>query len=130
MKRKRRHCDGPRDTSFEDLLQPAEDLASCSSAGSRPLSRRAFLGTMGSVFAGAALAACAPGLQGPGPRGSETVQLVYSDWQTDWFAGMAQQMLEQFHAANPNIQVFFTPDPDDLAEPMAEIARIGRQQRR
>lgn len=46
------------------------------------------------------------------------MQLVYSDWRTDWFAGMAQQMLEQFHAANPNIQVFFTPDPDNQAEAM------------
>jgi multiple sugar transport system substrate-binding protein len=64
------------------------------------------------------LTACAPRLQSPGPQRSGTVQLVYSDWQTDWFAGMAQRMLEQFHAANPNIQVFFTPDPDDLAESM------------
>ncbi len=78
------------------------------------LSRRAFLRAIGGAAAGAALAACGPRPTGPGPHGSEIVQLVYQDWQTDWFPGLAQRMLEQFHAANPNVRVFYTPDPDDL----------------
>lgn len=84
------------------------------------MSRREFLQLTGALAAGAALAGCSSSsvARGPGPHGSQTVQLVYSDWQTDWFAGMAQRMLEQFHAAHPTIQVFFTPDPDNLAEDM------------
>ena len=39
------------------------------------------------------------------------MQLVYQDWRTDWFPPMARQMLEQFHATQPNIQVFYTLDP-------------------
>ncbi|UCG82804.1 MAG: sugar ABC transporter substrate-binding protein [Dehalococcoidia bacterium] len=31
---------------------------------------------------------------------------------------MAQEMLEQFHAAQPNIQTFYTPDPEDFQEKM------------
>ncbi len=87
------------------------------------MSRREFLQLTGALAAGAALAGCAsPGAsgapRGPGPYGGEIVQLVYSDWQTDWFAGMAQRMLEQFYTTNPNIQVFFTPDPDNLGDEM------------
>ena len=83
------------------------------------LSRRAFLSLAGSAAAGAALTACAPRLgAGPGPHGSNIVQLVYQDWRTDWFSGMAQRMLDQFHAAHPNIHVFFTQDPDNLDEEM------------
>jgi multiple sugar transport system substrate-binding protein len=75
--------------------------------------------------AAAAMAAC-------GPRGSalerqspQTVQLVYSDWRTDWFPAMAQQMLEEFHAANPGIRVFYTPDPDNLEERMELDMQAG-----
>ena len=47
----------------------------------------------------------------PGPTAATAAQLVYRDWRTDYFAAMAQQMLEQFHATHPNIHVFYTPDP-------------------
>lgn len=87
------------------------------------LSRRAFLSLAGSAAAGAMLAACAAQPSGPGPHGSAVVQLVYQDWRTDWFSGMAQRMLEQFHAAHPNIHVFFTQDPDNLDEAMVEDFR-------
>ena len=75
---------------------------------------------MAGTFAGAAaLAACAPAAkEGSGPHGSDAVQLVYQDWRTDYFAGMAQPMLEEFHANHPNIHVFYTPDPPDLSEKM------------
>jgi len=44
--------------------------------------------------------------------------LVYQDWRTDWFPGMAQKMLETFHADHPGIRVFYTPDPENLHEQM------------
>jgi multiple sugar transport system substrate-binding protein len=53
------------------------------------------------------------------------VQLVYQDWQTDWFPGLAQRMLGQFHAQNPNVRVFYTPDPDDLNERMLADFQAG-----
>ena len=46
----------------------------------------------------------------------EKVQLVYQDWRTDWFPPMTQEMLDEFHATHPNIQVFYTPDPENFKE--------------
>lgn len=85
----------------------------------KPVSRRVFLRVAGSLAGAAALSACAPSpKKGPGPHGSQAVQLVYQDWRTDYFAAMAQRMLEEFHATHPNIHVFYTPDPTDLNEKM------------
>lgn len=90
------------------------------------LSRRAFLSLAGSAGVGAMLAACgARPSSGPGPHGSSTIQLVYQDWRTDWFSGMAQRMLDAFHAANPSIHVFFTQDPDNLDIEMVSDFRDG-----
>ncbi len=89
------------------------------------LSRRSFLRAIGALTATAGLAACGPRRVGPGPHGSETVQLVYQDWQTDWFPGLAQRMLDQFHARHPNIRVFYTPDPNDLNERMLADFQAG-----
>ena len=50
------------------------------------------------------------------PVPSEPVALSYQDWSTDWFPPMAREMLSRFYAFNPNIIVFYTPDPDDLGE--------------
>jgi multiple sugar transport system substrate-binding protein len=91
----------------------------------RPISRKIFLRMVGGLAAGAALAACAPRSQGPGPHGSNTAQLVYQDWNTDWFSAMAQQMLDEFHASHPNIHVFYTQDPDDLAGRMPSDFQDG-----
>lgn len=83
------------------------------------VSRRVFLRVAGSLAGAAALSACAPAPKtGAGPHGSSAVQLVYQDWRTDYFAAMAQQMLEEFHATHPNIHVFYTPDPPDLTKKM------------
>lgn len=49
-------------------------------------------------------------------RSSSTIQLVYQDWNTEWFPPMAQQMLEQFTASHPNIHVFYLPDPPNFEE--------------
>jgi len=83
------------------------------------ISRRAFLRVAGSLAGFATLSACGPTTKsGPGPHGSDSVQLVYQDWRTDYFAAMAQKMLAEFHATHPNIHVFYTPDPSDLSEEM------------
>jgi multiple sugar transport system substrate-binding protein len=90
-----------------------------------PISRRVFLRMVGGLAAGAALAACAPRARGPGPHGSEIQQLVYQDWNTDWFSAMAQEMLDEFHASHPNIHVFYTQDPENLADSMSEDFENG-----
>ncbi len=79
---------------------------------SSSLSRRDFLRLTGMAAAGTALAACNSLQATPTPFGGDKVQLVYRDWRTDWFPPMAQQMLEEFHAAHPNIRVFYTLDPE------------------
>jgi multiple sugar transport system substrate-binding protein len=71
----------------------------------------------GAAAASATLAACSPTLSSRASRDGK-VQLVYQDWRTDWFPEMAQQMLEEFHETHPNIQVFYTPDPENLLEQM------------
>lgn len=89
------------------------------------LSRRSFLRSMGGLVAGAALAACVPSSNTPSLRSSGPVQLVYQDWRTEWFPGLAQRMLEKFHATHPNIRVFYTPDPDQLDERMMADFQAG-----
>ncbi|MCC6192562.1 MAG: sugar ABC transporter substrate-binding protein [Anaerolineales bacterium] len=89
------------------------------------LSRRAFLKLAGAAAAGGAAAACTRRAPSPTPRGSGPVQLVYQDWRTEWFAPMAQQMLEVFHAEHPNIRVFFTPDPEGLRDQMPAAFEAG-----
>jgi multiple sugar transport system substrate-binding protein len=91
----------------------------------RPISRRVFLRMVGGLAAAVAVGACAPRSQGRGPHGSNTAQLVYQDWNTDWFSAMAQKMLDQFHASHPNIHVFYTQDPDDLAARMPSDFQDG-----
>jgi multiple sugar transport system substrate-binding protein len=59
------------------------------------------------------------------PQSGEKVQLVYQDWRTEWFPVMAQDALEEFHATHPNIRVFYTPDPTDLAESMLADMEAG-----
>ena len=55
----------------------------------------------------------------------EIVQLVYQDWRTDWFPGMAQEQLAKFHATHPNIRVFYTPDPEDVPGEMPAMFQSG-----
>lgn len=112
------YLDSPARVGTErNAVRPRAAESERISAG-QTVSRRTFLGILGTMSAGAFLASCAPRQRGPGPYGSDLVQLVYQDWRTDWFSGMAQQMLAQFHASHPNIHVFFTQDPDNLDEKM------------
>ena len=88
-------------------------------------SRREFLRLAGVSAAGAALAACGLNPSSPTPRKSGPVQLVYSDWRTPWFPPLAQAMLAEFNASHPNIRVFYTPDPDNLAVKMTSDMAAG-----
>jgi multiple sugar transport system substrate-binding protein len=54
---------------------------------------------------------------GPSPT-ERKVQLVYQDWRTEWFPPMAQSALTLFQARYPNLSVFYTPDPENLADQM------------
>ena len=65
------------------------------------------------------------GTTGPANDSDEQIQLVYQDWRTDWFPGMAQEMLDEFHASHPNIRVFYTPDPDDVEGSMLADMKAG-----
>jgi len=90
------------------------------------ISRRSFLKLAGAAAAGSALAACAgAGAPLPTPTNSGSVQLVYQDWRTEWFPGLAQTMLEKFNETHPNIRVFYTPDPDNLETKMPEDMAAG-----
>jgi multiple sugar transport system substrate-binding protein len=89
------------------------------------LSRRKFLRLAGAATAWAVASACAP-FQPTTPSPVEKeIQLVYSDWRTEWFPPMAQEMLEQFHAEHPNIHVFYTPDPENFQEKMLADFQAG-----
>ena len=106
----------------QPVIPSASDPVSSRDSGE--ISRRAFLGLMGTGAAGF-LAACAPRTLPGRTSGSGKVQLVYQDWRTDWFPGMAQDMLEQFSQSNPNIQVYYTPDPENLEEAMLADMQAG-----
>ena len=76
-----------------------------------------------------ALVACAPGAAeqrtGATLNDDAIVELVYQDWRTDWFPGMAQEMLDEFHQLHPNIRVYYTPDPEDVPTDMPPIFDAG-----
>ncbi|RPI86303.1 MAG: sugar ABC transporter substrate-binding protein [Chloroflexi bacterium] len=76
------------------------------------ISRRDFLRFAGAAGAGIALSACTPGLNRPSGSSGEEVQLVYQDARAEWYLPMIQERLEQFHAAHPNIHVFYSPEPE------------------
>jgi multiple sugar transport system substrate-binding protein len=61
---------------------------------------------------GAALAACQSFQTNPTPRSGEKVQLVFQGSREEWFQPMVQEMLARFHELHPNIQVFYTPEPE------------------
>jgi multiple sugar transport system substrate-binding protein len=53
------------------------------------------------------------------------VQLVYQDWRTEWFPPMAQRELAKFQTQHPEMSVFYTPDPENLAEQMPLEMQAG-----
>ena len=89
------------------------------------LSRRDFL-RLASLAAGASLlASCRLNQPTPADLADEGVQLVYQDWRTEWFPGMAREMLAQFHSQYPDISVFYVPDPVDVEDRLLEDAQAG-----
>lgn len=103
----------------------AESVTMRSDNQGREISRRKFLRLAAGAAAGAAGGACSLNQFRPAGRTDEKVQLVYQDWSTDWFPPMARQMLAQFHDTQPNIQVFYVPDPDNIAEKMLADMQAG-----
>ncbi len=93
-------------------------------AMNRSLSRRDFLRFAGLAAGSAVLGACG-GSARPTSESSSKVQLVYQDWRTEWFPPMVQAMLNEFHAAHPNIHVFYIPDPENLEEKMLADFQAG-----
>ena len=101
------------------------------------LSRRAFLCLGATLVAGLTVSSCAlseikpfsltnrRNAELPTEPGREEIQLVYQDWRADWVPGMVEEMLTQFHDTHPNLRVFFTPDPDNLADTMLAEMEAG-----
>lgn len=75
------------------------------------ISRRDFLRLVALGLGGLVLSSCRPSSANPLSQSSEKVKLVYQDSTSDWFLPMVQEMLAEFHADHPNIQVFYTPEP-------------------
>jgi len=110
-------------------------VAEANPSPARRLSRRAFL-QLGITLAGLAVSSCTwrefdpaaiaerhtPATTIPG---REEIQLVYQDWRADWVPGMVEAMLAQFHETHPDLRVFFTPDPDNLADTMLAEMEAG-----
>jgi len=102
-----------------------------------PLSRRGFLRLGAMLAAGLGVSACTLAKSDFSPFAAdrttdlasapsrEEIQLVYQDWRTDWFPDMVEELLAQFHEAHPNVRVFFTPDPDNLADAMLAEMQAG-----
>jgi multiple sugar transport system substrate-binding protein len=97
--------------------------------GPTRLSRRRFLHLAAIGLAGAALSACQPVPAASTPDvsqpSSEAIQLVYQDWRTDWFPPMVQSVMADFNETHPDIRVFYTPDPENVAQVMLEEMARG-----
>ncbi|HEX8991547.1 MAG TPA: sugar ABC transporter substrate-binding protein [Anaerolineales bacterium] len=89
------------------------------------MSRRDFLKLMGVGFAATELSACNALRPSPEAAGANEIQLAYQDFNTAWFPPMAQQLLAEFHAAHPNINVFYIPDPPNLVDQMPIDMQAG-----
>lgn len=110
-------------------------LADSIPPAARRLSRRAFL-QLGLVATGLGVSSCLLLEADPfalnkqrnravSTPSQEEIQLVYQDWRTDWFPAMVRDLLDEFHELHPNVRVFFTPDPENLAEEMAAEMAAG-----
>lgn len=114
-----------------------DERSPSASTGTSRYSRRQFLQLGMTLTAGLIATACTPWADNflapidqlyPTPStipGQEEIQLVYQDWRADWFPEMVEVMLAQFHDTHPGIRVFFTPDPDNLADRMHVDMQMG-----
>jgi multiple sugar transport system substrate-binding protein len=76
------------------------------------------------LVAGLSLAGCG-GAASSATSSAQRMQLVYQDWRTEWFPPMAQTELGKFQADHPNLSVFYTPDPENLADEMPLDMQAG-----
>ena len=56
------------------------------------------------AIAGFLLIACGSSDVDDAASEEPNIQMVYQDWNTEWFPPMAQEMLEEFHKTNPGIR--------------------------
>lgn len=94
-----------------------------SKASTRALSRRRFLQFAGGVASVAAVTAagCTPRPTASPARSGGKIQLAFQDCRC-----LGEQLLlEDFHAAHPDIEVFYTPEPDDFEESMLADLQAG-----
>lgn len=87
----------------------------------KAISRRAFIKTMGLSAAALTLSACVPTLARSVQRNSAKVQLVYQDCRCRG----EQLLLQKFNESHPNIEVFYTPDPENFEEKMLTDLEAG-----
>ncbi len=93
--------------------------------GRRGPSRRDFLKLAGVAIAAAHVSGCSPFPITPSTATSGKIKLVYQDFNTSWFPGMAHDLLLQFQAQHPEISVFYIPDPADLVGQMPIDMQAG-----
>jgi multiple sugar transport system substrate-binding protein len=72
-----------------------------------------------------ALSACGGDDTSGATASGRRVQLVYQDWRTEWFPPMVQEELQIFQAQNPDLAVYYTPDPENLIEQMPLDMQAG-----
>jgi multiple sugar transport system substrate-binding protein len=111
-----------------DLNPPATETPAGSvreSLAAPVISRREFVKLAGFGALGAGLAACAPRNPLSSATSPSKAQLVYQDWRTDWYPEMATKMIADFEEDHPSIQVFFSPDPEDLIQQMPVDFQAG-----
>jgi multiple sugar transport system substrate-binding protein len=90
-----------------------------------PLSRRDFLKFTGLTIAGTALSGCSSLLPKSNSQSGGDIQLVYQDFSDNWFPPMAKQLLGQFHTAQPDISVYYIPDPINVVDQMTTDMQAG-----
>lgn len=88
----------------------------------KEISRRSFIKTVGTSAAAAVLASCStPARKSIGPHNSNKVQLVYQDCRCRG----EQLKLQDFYKDHPNIEVFYSPDPENFEEKMLSDLEAG-----
>ena len=105
-----------------NLSPPAPSPGAGSGGGEVPhrFSRRSFLKLAGSAATVATISGCGPRPPAAQVR-SGKVQLAFQDCRC-----LGEQLLLQdFHDANPNIEVFYTPEPEDYEERMLADMQAG-----
>jgi multiple sugar transport system substrate-binding protein len=92
---------------------------------SRYLSRRDFLKISGLTIAATVFSGCSSSIPQSQSGGGENIQLVYQDFNDNWFTPMAKKYVEEFHTAHPDINVYYVPDPLNLVDQMPIDMQAG-----